>query len=83
MPREIDEVYTSLERMLEPLSGHEAVTIQQYINDPKLRSTGNWGRILRDAYIEQGGVPGDHCPDAVLKVVQETHAALHQRYLYS
>jgi len=83
MPREIDEVYTSLERMLEPLSGHEAETIQQYINDPKLRSTGNWGRILRNAYIEQGGVPGDHCPDAVLKVVQETHAALHQRYLYS
>ncbi|MBN8634950.1 MAG: hypothetical protein J0M07_06475 [Anaerolineae bacterium] len=83
MPRDIDEVYTSLERMLEPLSGHEAETIQQYINDPKLRSTGNWGRILRNAYIEQGGVPGEHCPDAVLKVVQETHAAMHQRYLYS
>ncbi|MBE2271241.1 MAG: hypothetical protein IAE80_23610 [Anaerolinea sp.] len=81
MPRDIDEVYTSLERMLEPLSGHEAKTITQYINDPKLRSTGNWGRILRDAFIEAGGTPGDHCPDAVLRVVQQTHAALHQRYV--
>jgi len=80
-PRDIDDVYTSLERMLEPLSGHEAKTIHQYINDPKLRSTGNWGRILRDSFIEAGGVPGEHCPDAVLTVVKQTHAAMHQRYL--
>ncbi len=80
-PRDIDEVYSSLERMIEPPSGHAATTIQQYIVDPKLRSTGNWGRILRDAYLEAGGVPGKHHPDAVLKVVNEVHDAMCQRYL--
>lgn len=80
-PRDIDEVYTSLTRMLEPLSGHEARTINQFINDPKLRSTGNWGRILRDAYLEAGGVLGAHCPDAVQKVVNDTHEAMRYRYL--
>ncbi len=83
MPRDIDDVYTSLYRMLEPLSGHSAQTIQQYINSPKLRSTGNWGKILRDAYVEAGGVPGGHCPDAVLSVVRQVHEAMDQRYLQS
>jgi hypothetical protein len=80
-PRDIDEVYTSLGRMLSPLSGHEAQTINQFINDPKLRSTGNWGRILRNAFIEVGGVPGQHQPDIVLKVVNEVHDAMTARYL--
>jgi hypothetical protein len=80
-PRDIDEVYSSLERMLEPPSGHAATTITQYINNPKLRSTGNWGRILRDAYLEAGGTLGDHCPDAVLDVVNQVHEAMCQRYL--
>ena len=80
-PRDIDEVYFSLERMLEPPSGHAATTITQYINNPKLRSTGNWGRILRDAYLEAGGTLGDHCPDAVLDVVNQVHEAMCQRYL--
>ena len=80
-PRDIDEVYSSLERMLEPPSGHQATTIQQYIVNPKLRSTGNWGRILRDAYLEAGGTLGDHCPDAVLNVVTQVHDAMCQRYL--
>jgi hypothetical protein len=80
-PREIDEVYTSLCRMLEPLSGHEAETIAQYIYDPKLRSTGNWGRILRNAFIARGGVPGDHNPEAVLAVVNEINEAMRVRWL--
>lgn len=80
-PRDIDEVYTSLCRMLEPPSGHEAQTIDQYIHDPKLRSTGNWGVILRNAFIEAGGVPGAHHPDAVLNVVRQINSALHTRYL--
>jgi hypothetical protein len=50
-PRDIDEVYTSL------------------------------CRILRDAYVEAGGVLGKHSPDAVLAVVNEVHEALRQRYL--
>ncbi|MDZ4765237.1 MAG: hypothetical protein SGI73_11860 [Chloroflexota bacterium] len=80
-PRDIDEVYTSFERMLAPLSGHQAQTIEQYVNDPKMRSTGNWGKILRDAYVEAGGVVGGHCPDAVLKVVHRMNDALRLRYL--
>lgn len=80
-PRDIDEVYSSLERMLEPPSGHAAATVSQYIANPKLRSTGNWGQILRDAYVEAGGVPGEHHPDAVLNVVNQVHDALTQRYL--
>lgn len=80
-PRDIDEVYSSLERMLEPPSGHAATTITHYISNPKLRSTGNWGRILRDAYVEAGGVLGEHCPDAVLSVVNQVHDAMAQRYL--
>ena len=80
-PRDIDEVYSSLERMIDPPNGHAATTITQYITNPKLRSTGNWGRILRDAYLEAGGTLGDHCPDAVLDVVNQVHEAMCQRYL--
>ncbi|MEP7290973.1 MAG: hypothetical protein ABI835_04275 [Chloroflexota bacterium] len=80
-PRDIDEVYSSLERMLEPPSGHAATTISHYLTDPKLRSTGNWGRILRDAYTEAGGVLGEHHPNAVLNVVNQVHDAMCQRYL--
>ncbi|MCK6579035.1 MAG: hypothetical protein L6Q98_13110 [Anaerolineae bacterium] len=81
MPRDIDEVYSSFIRMLEPPSGHSAQTIEEFIKDTKLRSTGNWGEILKNAYIEAGGVVGDHCPDAVLKVVNRVHDALIDRYL--
>jgi hypothetical protein len=80
-PRDIDEVYTSLQRMLAPPSGETAQTIEQYIYDYKLRSTGNWGLILRNAFIKEGGVPGDHNPDAVLRVVQRVHNAIKARYL--
>jgi hypothetical protein len=80
-PRDIDEVYTSLSRMIDPPSGRSAQTIAQYISDPKLRSTGNWGRILRDAYVEAGGTPGAHHPEAVLAVVNQIHDAMVQRWL--
>lgn len=79
-PRDIDDVYSSLGRMLAPLSGQQAQTVEQYIFDPKLRSTGNWGRILLNAFVEEGGVPGDHNPNAVLRVVNRIHDALHARY---
>lgn len=81
MPRQIDDVYTSLLRMLDPPSGRYAQTIEDYIADPKLRSTGNWGKILRNAFEEEGGVVGTHNPDAVLKVTRRIHAALRSRYL--
>ena len=80
-PRDIDDVYTSLQRMLAPPSGREAQTIEQYIYDHRLRSTGNWGRILQNGFVEEGGVPGTHNPDAVLKVVNRVHNALRKRYL--
>lgn len=80
-PRDIDDVYVSLQRILAPLSGQSAQTVEQYISDPKLKSTGNWGRILRNAFIEAGGVPGTHNPDAVLKVVNQMHDAMSQRYI--
>lgn len=80
-PRDIDDVYTSLNRMLAPPSGHTAKTIAQFVSDPKLRSTGNWGQILRDAFVEAGGTPGSHNPDAVLRVVNSIHEAMKQRYL--
>jgi hypothetical protein len=80
-PRDIDDVYMSLVRMMEPPSGHSAQTIEQFLIDTKLRSTGNWGMILRNAYLEAGGVLGKHCPEAVLSVVNRTHEALRTRYL--
>lgn len=80
-PRDIDDVYTSLSRMLEPPSGQHAQTIEQYITNPKLRSTGNWGQILRDAFVEAGGVVGEHHPEAVQQVVNAVHDAMCERYL--
>ncbi len=82
-PRDIDEVYTSLGRMLEPLSGHAAQTIEQYIIDPKLRSTGNWGKILRNTYLEMGGVLGKHEPQIVQAIVNRVHEAMRTRYFQS
>lgn len=79
-PRDIDEVYMSLNRMLAPPSGRVAQTPEEYIVDPTRSSTGNWGRILRDAFIAEGGTPGEHNPDAVLRVSNRVHEALLQRY---
>lgn len=80
-PRDIDDVYVSLSRMLAPPSGHAAQTIRQFITDPRLKSTGNWGQILRNAFIEAGGTPGAHQPEIVLKIVNDMHDALCARYL--
>jgi hypothetical protein len=67
--------------MLAPPSGNTAQTIEQFVSDPKLRSTGNWGQILRDAFVAAGGTPGSHNPDAVLSVVNDIHDAMKSRYL--
>lgn len=80
-PRDIDDVYSSLRRMLEPPSGIVAETVEQYIADPMCRSTGNYGRILVNAFQEEGGVVGSHHPSAVLKVANRMHDALVKRYL--
>lgn len=80
-PRDIDEVYSSLQRMLNPPSGVSAQTVEQYIYDYKLRSTGNWGRILINTYQEEGGVVGENNPEAVLRVTNRIHQALCKRYM--
>jgi hypothetical protein len=80
-PRDVDDVYVSLCRMLNPPSGRTAQTIHQFVADQKLRSTGNWGRILRNAFIEAGGAPGDHRPEYVMQIVNQIHGALRARYL--
>jgi hypothetical protein len=80
-PRDIDDVYVSLSRMIDPPSGYSAQTIAQFVSDPKLKSTGNWGLILRNAFIEAGGTPGEHRPDIVLQIVNQIHDALCARYL--
>jgi len=80
-PREIDDVYSSLIRMMDPPSGRHAQTVEQYVADPKLRSTGNWGKLLRDAFEEEGGVPGTRNPEAVLRVTRRVHDALRERYM--
>jgi hypothetical protein len=80
-PRDIDDVYMSLIRMIEPPSGRVAETVEDYVADPKLRSTGNWGRILVNTFEDEGGVVGTYNPDAVLRVVHRIHDALRSRYL--
>lgn len=80
-PRDVDDVYVSLCRMLNPPSGRSAQTIFQFVADQKLRSTGNWGRILRNAFLEAGGVPGTYQPELVMSVVNQLHEALRVRYL--
>lgn len=79
-PRDIDDVYMSIQRMIAPPSGRVASTPEEYIADPTRRSTGNWGNILRDAFIEEGGTLGEHNPSAVLRVSNRVHEALLKRY---
>jgi hypothetical protein len=80
-PRDIDDVYVSLQRMLAPLSGYYANTIHEFIADLKLKSTGNWGKILKNTFLDLGGVPGKYQPEVVMKVVNQMHDALCARYL--
>ena len=80
LAREIDNVYMSLNRMLEPPSGRKAETVEQYIVDTTTRSTGNWGLILRNAFEEEGGTIGSRNPEAVLRVANRVHEALVERY---
>lgn len=79
--RDIDDVYMSIQRMIDPPSGRIATTPEEYVLDATRRSTGNWGKILRDAFIEEGGTPGEHNPEAVLRVSNRVHEALVARYL--
>jgi hypothetical protein len=78
--RDIDGLYDHIYHFLVAPNG-EATTIDDYVNHPTRRGTGNWGRILRNAYVEAGGTVGAKNPDSVQKVVIELHQALVKRFV--
>jgi hypothetical protein len=77
--RDIDSLYDRIYHFVVAPNGG-AKTIEDYINHPTRRGTGNWGRILRDAYLEVGGTLGAKNQEAVRKVVEQLHKALMRRY---
>jgi hypothetical protein len=77
--RDIDSLYDRIYHFLVAPNG-AAATIDDFINHPTRRGTGNWGLILRNAYLEAGGTVGAKNPQAVNKVVGLLHKALIKRY---
>jgi hypothetical protein len=77
--RDIDGLYDHIFHFLVAPNG-AAVTIDDYVNHPTRRGTGNWGLILRNAYIEAGGTVGAKDPQTVQKIVEQLHMALVKRY---
>jgi len=78
--RDIDSLYDRIYHFLVAPNG-AATTIDDFINHSTRRGTGNWGLILRNAYVEAGGTIGDKNPEAVQKVVARLHDALVKRYM--
>jgi hypothetical protein len=77
--RDIDSLYDRIYHFLVAPNGG-AQTIDDFINHPTRRGTGNWGQILRDAFVAVGGTPGTKNQAAVMSVVNDIHAALLRRY---
>src|SRR5450432_955087 len=77
--RDIDSLYDHIYHYVAAPNG-AAVTVDDYINHPTRRGTGNWGQILRNAFVEVGGTVGAKDTDAVHKVVEQLHRALVKRY---
>lgn len=77
--RDIDGLYDRIYHFVAAPNG-AAETIDDFLNHPTRRGTGNWGKILLNAFIAVGGTVGTKNPDAVLKVVEELHEALVRRY---
>jgi hypothetical protein len=75
----VDSLYDRIYHFLVAPNG-AANTIDDFINHPTRRATGNWGRLLRDAYLDAGGTLGAKNPEAVLAVVRQIHQALLRRY---
>ncbi len=55
--RDVDGLYDRIYHFLVSPNG-AAETIDDYINHPTRHGTGNWGRILRNAFLEVGGTLG-------------------------
>jgi hypothetical protein len=77
--RDIDGLYDRIYHFLVAPNG-AAYTIDDYINHQTRRGTGNWGKILRDTYVEAGGTIGAKNQQAVNRVVHLLHDALIKRY---
>ncbi len=77
--RDVDGLYDHIYHFLVAPNG-PATTIDDYVNHPTRRGTGNWGHILRNAFIEAGGTPGTKAPQIVQRVVDELHSAMVKRY---
>src|SRR5260221_2347983 len=80
--RDIDSLYDHIYHYLAAPNG-TAMTIDDYINHPTRRGTGNWGLILRNAFVGAGGTVGVKDSDTVHKVVEQLHNALVKRYTLS
>jgi hypothetical protein len=78
--RDIDGLYDRIYHFLVSPNG-AAETIDDYINHQTRRGTGNWGRILRNAYLAVGGTPGTKDPDGVYRVMVQLNEALMVRYV--
>ncbi len=74
---EIDRVYNVFIGALESERAH---TIAEFLSEGPRAGKGNWGQLLRQSYVEAGGVVGKKCPDAVTAVVRQVHQALVERY---
>ncbi|HVO41207.1 MAG TPA: hypothetical protein VMT34_01230 [Aggregatilineales bacterium] len=77
--RDIDSLYDHIYHFLVAPNG-AAVTIDDYINHPTRRGTGNWGKILQNAYVAAGGTIGAKNPEAVARATAQLHDALQRRY---
>jgi hypothetical protein len=77
--RDIDGLYDQIYHFLVAPNG-AAETIDDFINHPTRRGTGNWGKILQKAYVEAGGTVGEKNQNAVLQVTLQLHDAMYRRY---
>jgi hypothetical protein len=78
--RDVDSLYDRLYHFLVSPNG-AAQTIDDYVNHPTRRGTGNWGQLLRNTYVEVGGTIGAKNPEAVHRVMVQLNEALIRRYV--
>jgi hypothetical protein len=80
--RDIDGIYDRIYHFLVSPNG-AAETIDDYLNHPTRRGTGNWGKLLRNSFEDVGGTVGSKQPEQVQKVMLQLNDALIQRYMTS
>jgi hypothetical protein len=80
--RDIDGIYDRIYHFLVSPNG-AAETIDDYLNHPTRRGTGNWGKLLRNSFEDVGGTVGSKQPEQVQKVMLQLNDALIHRYMTS